>query len=109
MLDHTVVVDEAVEPGCETDGLTEGSHCSVCNTVITEQEIIERTGHNLMEMPGKEPTCTEDGYTVSLQCDICGYVDMPPDIIPAQHSWVQDSGSPVESYICEHCGIRREE
>ena len=108
-LGHTEVIDEAVEPGCETDGLTEGSHCSVCNTTLVEQEIIERTGHNYMEVPGKDPTCTEDGYTVSNRCENCGHVSTPAEVISAQHSWIQDSGSPVESYICEHCGIRKEE
>jgi hypothetical protein len=43
---HTEVTDTAVEPTCETDGKTAGSHCSVCNTVITEQTIIPKLNHN---------------------------------------------------------------
>lgn len=35
---HTVVVDPAVEPSGTTPGLTEGSHCSICGTVIVAQE-----------------------------------------------------------------------
>lgn len=37
---HTAVIDEAVAPTYKTTGLTEGSHCSVCNTMIKAQEII---------------------------------------------------------------------
>lgn len=37
---HSIVIDSAVEPTYTETGLTEGSHCSVCNTVIIAQEII---------------------------------------------------------------------
>ena len=37
---HTVVVDAAVEPTYNKTGLTEGSHCSVCGTVLKKQEVI---------------------------------------------------------------------
>jgi len=37
---HTEVVDRAIAPTYSTTGLTEGSHCSVCKTVIVEQQII---------------------------------------------------------------------
>ncbi len=46
---HTVEIDEAVEPTCDKTGLTEGSHCSVCGTVIVEQEVIPAKGHNFTE------------------------------------------------------------
>ena len=34
---HTEVIDTAVAATCTTNGLTEGSHCSVCQTVLTAQ------------------------------------------------------------------------
>ncbi|MBQ7122082.1 MAG: InlB B-repeat-containing protein [Clostridia bacterium] len=37
---HTEVVDAAVAPTYTTPGLTEGSHCSVCNKVLKKQEKI---------------------------------------------------------------------
>ena len=43
---HTEVVDKAIPATCTTDGKTEGSHCSVCNTVIKAQTTITATGHN---------------------------------------------------------------
>ena len=42
---HTEVVDKAITATCTTDGKTEGSHCSVCNTVIKVQTVINATGH----------------------------------------------------------------
>lgn len=37
---HTIVTDPAVEATTTSEGLTEGSHCSVCNEVLISQEII---------------------------------------------------------------------
>ena len=39
---HTIVVDPAVEATYESTGLTEGSHCSVCNTVLKAQDVIPK-------------------------------------------------------------------
>ena len=39
-LPHTVVIDEAVEETDSKPGKTEGSHCSVCGTIIKRQEYI---------------------------------------------------------------------
>ena len=57
-LGHTAVTDAAVAATCMTDGKTEGSHCSVCNEVITAQETIPATGEHVDE--------NEDGV-----CDGC--------------------------------------
>ena len=44
MLDHTVVIDEAVAPTCIATGKTAGEHCSVCSTVLIAQVTVPATG-----------------------------------------------------------------
>ena len=39
---HTIVIDAAVDPTYEKTGLTEGSHCSTCKTVLKKQEVIPK-------------------------------------------------------------------
>lgn len=39
---HTVVIDAAVDPTYDSTGLTEGSHCSTCKTVLKKQEVIPK-------------------------------------------------------------------
>lgn len=38
--EHTIVVDPYIPPTLESDGKSEGSHCSLCNEVIVEQKNI---------------------------------------------------------------------
>ena len=42
---HTSVTDKGYPATCTTAGKTDGSHCSVCNTVIKVQTVINATGH----------------------------------------------------------------
>ena len=72
---HTPVTDAKVDPTCTKTGLTEGSHCSVCGNVLTEQTIIPALGHT----PGQPvhenevaPTCTKGGsYEEVVYCEVC--------------------------------------
>ena len=61
-LGHRTVVDPAVAPACETSGLTEGSHCSVCGDIFVAQVVLPALEHQWDE--GKvvrEATLTESG------------------------------------------------
>ncbi|MBR3894199.1 MAG: InlB B-repeat-containing protein [Clostridia bacterium] len=62
---HTEVVDKAVEPSCFETGLTEGSHCLVCNEVLVPQYGVPMIDH----APGTEATCTKD-----QSCTVCGVI-----------------------------------
>lgn len=73
-LGHTVVIDEAVIPTCETTGKTEGSHCSVCNTVLEEQINIPATGHTEERDAAVVPTCETAGKTEGSHCSVCNKV-----------------------------------
>lgn len=69
---HIVVVDNEVEPTCTKTGLTEGSHCSVCNEVLQAQEEIPALDHiwNTGEVT-TVPTYRTTGV-MTFSCDICG-------------------------------------
>lgn len=43
---HQPLIDAAVQATCTADGLTEGSHCSVCGETIKAQKTVNATGHN---------------------------------------------------------------
>lgn len=72
-LPHNPVVDEAKAPECGVTGLTEGSHCGVCNTVIVAQNTIPALKHDNQgeKKPVKNPTCTETGV-MGVFCSKCG-------------------------------------
>lgn len=60
---HTVVTDSKIDATCAETGLTEGSHCSVCNKVLKEQYSISKSlVHNY-----SEPTCL-----TPATCTVCG-------------------------------------
>ena len=71
MTAHTEVIDEAIEPTCTATGLTEGKHCSVCGTVLVEQEVVPMTEHSYTSKVTKQPTCTEEGIR-TYTCSACG-------------------------------------
>ena len=76
MKDHTPVVDVAVDPTCTEAGLTEGSHCAVCNTTITAQTAVPALGHVYAADYSVDtaPTCTAAG-SQSRHCTRCGASD----------------------------------
>ena len=61
---HTVMKDAAVAPTVFADGKTEGSHCSVCGTVLEKQNTIAKvpgtiylTASSLKMKTGQSTTC----------------------------------------------------
>ena len=109
---HDTVIDYEVDPTCTEDGLTNGTHCSICGEVITPQEVIPSLGgHTIEKIDDIEPTCTEDGYTEGSYCSVCGITIDEPEIIPAKgHNIVttESDHSCENDYVykeyCENCG-----
>ena len=71
---HTTVIDAAVAPTCTESGLTEGSHCSVCDEIIKEQEIIPALGHDIVNGICKnckrtELQCMQSNHPYDNDCD----------------------------------------
>lgn len=97
---HTVVVDPAVDPTCTETGLTEGSHCSVCNIVLVPQQTLPAKGHAYVGTVTK-PTCTEGGYTTYV-CSVCGDTYVGDYTAPLGHSITVDAA--VEA-TCTETGL----
>ena len=66
-VNHTPVIDPAIEPTCTEAGKTEGSHCSVCNAVLVAQEVVPALGHNWGE-PSYEWTTDYSTVTAKRVC-----------------------------------------
>lgn len=88
---HTEVVDKAVEPTCTETGLTEGKHCSVCNAVLVEQEVVKANGHTEVVDKAVAPTCTKTGLTEGKHCSVCNKVLVKQEVVKAKgHTEVID-------------------
>lgn len=68
--DHIVIIDEAKAATCASTGLTEGSHCSVCNEVFEAQKVIPMIPHKYISSV-VQATATSQGYTKYV-CSSCG-------------------------------------
>lgn len=75
-LGHIEVVDPEVAPTNNSTGLTEGSHCSRCGTVLIEQQVIPKIEECTDHVWGEyevttAPTCTAVGVKTRY-CQVCG-------------------------------------
>ena len=108
---HTEVVEKAVEPTCTKTGLTEGKHCSVCNTVLVEQKVVPAKGHTEVIDKAVAPTCTKTGLTEGKHCSVCNAVLVEQRVVPAKgHTEVVDKAvepTCTETGLAEgkHCSV----
>lgn len=103
---HTEVIDMAVDPTCTETGLTEGKHCSVCETVLVKQKEIPAKGHTLRKSY-YEATCTKYGYVVSA-CSVCGKEETRYDVMPRGHVSVTANIYGNVYSVCTVCGFSDE-
>ena len=108
---HKEVKDAAVAATCETAGKTEGSHCSVCNTVIKAQTITAALGHSWDNgKVTKAATCTTAG-TKTYTCTRCKKT-RTETIAATRHKAVKDeavaatceTAGKTEGSHCSVCG-----
>lgn len=80
-LRHVIVTDESIAPTCTESGLTEGSYCSDCGEVYSEQQVVPALGHDAGDWEVVTPaTCKASGTKVKY-CTRCGVV-IRSEIIP---------------------------
>ena len=110
---HTPVIDAKVDPTCTATGLTEGSHCSVCDAVLTAQDVIAVLGHNFDDSIEENvtivpATCTADG-SKTVKCSRCDATDVTvltqsghEEYAAPVWTWTADleSGSAVATFTC---------
>lgn len=84
-LEHNVVIDPAVVPTCVKTGLTEGKHCSRCNTVLVAQEVVPMVDHVWDAGKVTKPTCAHEGYT-TYTCKVCN-TKIQTDKTPRLSHW----------------------
>lgn len=80
---HKVVKDAAIAATCTTAGRTEGSHCSVCGTVITPTTVIPAKGHTITRTVTVKATTQKDG-SITKTCGVCGATEKTAIYRPAQ-------------------------
>jgi len=71
---HKAVIDPAVAANCGVDGLTEGSHCGVCGTVLKAQTVVSGNGlhqYNELVTLTQAPTTSATGKG-TFKCIVCG-------------------------------------
>lgn len=116
--EHTPVTDAAVKADCLTDGKTEGTHCSVCGTVIQAQETVPALGHDFTgaytsDGTGHWHTCTrcdaageKEAHTYNTatcdeaaNCTVCGY-----EKAAGEHIW--NEGEVTKAATCTEAGVK---
>ncbi len=89
-LGHQEVIDLSIAATCITPGSTEGSHCSLCNIVLVQPEVIEPLGHVFGEWEViHSSTCTAEGNKKQTcsRCNLDREEIIPLD--PSAHSFGQ--------------------
>lgn len=101
---HKAVTDKAVAATCTKDGKTEGSHCSVCGTVLKAQTVVPATGH---KWDGgkvtKAATCAATGVK-TYTCTICKTTKTETIPKTTDHKW--DSGKVTKAATCAATGVK---
>ena len=132
---HTVVTDAAVDATCTETGLTEGSHCSTCNTVLVAQTVVPAkghtagedatcendqtctvcgttlntaTGHTVVADAAVDATCTETGLTAGSHCSTCNTVFVAQTVIPAKGHTAGADATCTDAQTCTVCGTELE-
>ena len=79
---HTEVIDKAVNPTCTDTGLTEGKHCSACDTVTVAQTTVAALGHTYNNL-----TCMDCGDKV-VDNDVKAYLTFDGNVTDSSNNYI---------------------
>lgn len=103
--DHIYETDEAENPTCTEPGLTEGSSCKICGSVLVAQETIPPTGHSFTNKASYRiataATCTNPA-TYYVQCDNCYEISKDKTVIAGDA--LGHNFEPNKEYCTNGCG-----
>ena len=103
--DHTPVIDAAVPATCKDTGLSEGSHCSLCDKVLVEQVVVPTTDDHTLVIDAAVPaTCKDTGLSEGSHCSLCGKVLVEQVVVPTtdNHTPIIDAAVPA---TCKDTGL----
>ena len=95
------------EPGVQT------RVCERCGERVNE--VVEATGHSVVDVPAKAADCTHDGYEAYAYCSVCGEEIIPKVAIAAAGhdygEWEQAvaptcTAPGARTKVCKRCGER---
>lgn len=103
--DHVYETDEAVKSTCSEPGLTEGSSCKICGSVLVAQETVLPTGHIFTDKASYRiataATCTTPA-TYYVQCDNCYEISKDKTVVVGDA--LGHNFEPNEEYCTNGCG-----
>ncbi len=94
---HTPVYLPERASDCMREGLTAGSYCSVCNTVLEEQKSVPRTAHTPKNLVAAAPSCSSTGLSSGSICSVCG-------VILVRQTTIDKIAHSYENGKCRVCG-----
>ena len=102
---HTEVTDVAVPATCKSTGLTEGSHCSVCDETLVEQTVLPISDiHTPITDVAVPATCKSTGLTEGSHCSVCDKTLVEQTVLPISdiHTPITDVAVPA---TCKSTGL----
>lgn len=77
-----IIIDAAIPETCTTTGLTEGSHCLFCQTILVKQNPIPASGHDYQFIDSSPATYFHTGLTQGICCSRCNEWMIKQAVIP---------------------------
>lgn len=73
---HALEKDKGFPATCETAGMTDGSHCVICDAIIKKQEKIPAKGHTFTETKTISNATVLAAAKKEYECSVCGFKEI---------------------------------